>query len=186
MLQLFGQAEIENLRVAASGDEDIRGLDIAMDDSSGVSGIERVGDFDAQFEQRLELERLATDAVLQSCAIEIFHGDEVAAFVAADFVDRADIRMIQSGGRARFALKSLERVRIARGFFRQEFQRDEAAERGVLGFVHHAHPAAAELLDDAVMRHGAADEWLGVGHKPRILGWLPSRVNVASSSVAAK
>ena len=31
-------------------------------------------------------------------------------------------------------------------------------EAGVLGLVHHAH-AAAQLLDDAVVRDGLADHW---------------------------
>ena len=47
----FRQAKIENLGVAALGDEYIRGLDVAVDDAFGVGGIERVGDFDGQREQ---------------------------------------------------------------------------------------------------------------------------------------
>ena len=94
MLQLFGQAEVENLRVTPRGDENIRRLDIAMDDSSGVRGIEGIGDFNAQFEQGLKLKRLAADAMLQRRAVKILHGNEVAAFVISDFVDGADIGMI--------------------------------------------------------------------------------------------
>ena len=35
----FGEAEIENLPVAAFGDEDICGLDIAVNDAFGVGGV---------------------------------------------------------------------------------------------------------------------------------------------------
>ena len=41
--------------------------------------------------------------------------------------------------------------------FRQEFKRHEAAEPEVFGFIHHPHPAAADLLQDAVVRDGLAD-----------------------------
>jgi hypothetical protein len=30
------------------GDEDVRGLDVAVDDACGVSGIQRVGDLDSE------------------------------------------------------------------------------------------------------------------------------------------
>ena len=42
----------------------------------------------------------------------------------------------------------------------QKLQRDETVEPSVLGFVDHAHTAAAELVDDAVVRNGSADHGL--------------------------
>ena len=42
------EAEVENFGVAALGDENICGLDVAMDDAFGVRGVERVGDFDGE------------------------------------------------------------------------------------------------------------------------------------------
>jgi hypothetical protein len=45
------------------------------------------------------------------------------------------------------------RVRNSHQVFRKKLQRDVTAEFKVLGFVHHAHPAA-ELFDDPVMRDG--------------------------------
>jgi hypothetical protein len=44
-----------------------------------------------------------------------------------------------------------------RHIVRQELERDEASEIGVLGFVDNAHPAAAQLLDEAVVRDGLTD-----------------------------
>jgi hypothetical protein len=59
-------------------------------------------------------------------------------------------------------LESSQRLAIAGQFVGQELQRDEAMEPGVLGFVDHAHAAAAELLDDAVVREGLPDQGIGV------------------------
>jgi hypothetical protein len=39
----------------------------------------------------------------------------------------------------------------------QEFQGNEAAEFGVLGFVDHTHAASADFFDDNVVRYGLAD-----------------------------
>jgi hypothetical protein len=35
------------------GDEDVRGLNVTVDDALGVSGVESVGDLDSDGEQRL-------------------------------------------------------------------------------------------------------------------------------------
>jgi len=43
--------------------------------------------------------------------------------------------MIQSGSRASFAAEPLERKRIAGQIIRKKFERNEAAELGVLGLV---------------------------------------------------
>jgi len=52
---------------------------------------------------RLDLHRLAIDDVLQGAAVEKLHGDEALAFLLADFIDGANVWMIQSGSRASFA-----------------------------------------------------------------------------------
>jgi len=42
---------------------------------------------------------------------------------------------------------------------RQKLQGDEAVQLYILGLAHHTHPAATELLDEAVVREGLADHW---------------------------
>jgi hypothetical protein len=42
--------------------------------------------------------------------------------------------------------------------FRKKLERDKMVQPSVLGLVHHTHAAAAEPLDDAVMRDGLADD----------------------------
>ena len=44
-------------------------------------------------------------------------------------------------------------------FIGQESEGHKAAEFGVLGLVDNAHPTAAQLLDDAVVRDGLADQF---------------------------
>ena len=136
----------------------IGGLDVAMDDAFGVGGVEAVGDLDAPIEEGFDLEQeRPAIIVLQSLAVEEFHGDEVAAFVFVDFVDGADVGVIEGGGGARFALETFESLRVAGEIFGEKFQRDETAELGVFGFVDDAHSAAAEFFEDAVMGDGLAD-----------------------------
>ncbi len=77
-----------------------------------------------------------------------------------DLMDRADIWMVEGGSSAGFAAETFQCLWVLRQFVWQEFQGDEPTKRDVLGLVHHAHTAATEFLDDAVVRDGLADhEW---------------------------
>ena len=91
----LGQSEVQNLRVAASGDEQIRRLDIAVDDPGGMRRFERVGDLDRQWQQLIEIERAPGDAMLQRHALEKLHHEERATVLFADIVDGADVGVIQ-------------------------------------------------------------------------------------------
>lgn len=75
----------------------------------------------------------------------------------ANLVDRADVRVIQGGRGMRLAAESFERLRVLGYIFGQEFQSDESTKFGVLSLVHHTHTAAAQLLDNAVVRDGLTD-----------------------------
>jgi len=65
--------------------------------------------------------------------------------------------MIECGRGTSFSAEPFKCLRILRQLVGQEFQRNKTAKLRVLGFVNDAH-AAAELLDDAVVRNGLADE----------------------------
>jgi hypothetical protein len=51
----LGQTKIQNLRLATLGHENVRGLDIAMNDALRVRGIQRVGNLDCEVEQGIRL-----------------------------------------------------------------------------------------------------------------------------------
>lgn len=165
----FGEAEIEDFGVAARGDEDVRGLDVAMNDAAGMGGVERVGDVDRNVEERVELQRTCGDEVFESLAFEIFHDDEGMAILRADFVDGADIRMIERRSGAGFAAEAFEGLRIVGNIFGKKLDGDEAAELEVFGFVDDAHPTAAKLVDDAIMGEGLTDKRRRFGHRRDIL-----------------
>ena len=99
------------------------------------------------------------NAVLQRQPVQKLHGNEGFAVLVVNFVDGADVGMIQRGGGLGLALKAAEGLRVFGDVVGQELKSDKAAELHVLGLVDHTHPAAAELLDDAVVRDGLADHW---------------------------
>jgi len=155
----FSQAEIENLRVPTFGDKNVRRFDVAMNDSLGVRGIERVGDFDGKIEDAPGFHGPAADHVLDVLAFQAFHGNESLAIFLADVIDRTDIRVIQSGGGLGFAPEPAQGLSILGELPGEEFQGHEAIQARVLRFVNDTHASTAEFFDDAVVRDGPADHW---------------------------
>ena len=129
--------------MAAIGDENIRGFDVPMNDALRVRGIECIRNFNREFEHLANIERMLLNSMLQSLAIQIFHDHEEPAVLLADFVNGADISVIQSGCGSGFALEPFEGLRIRGEFVREKFQSDGTAEHRVLGLVNDTHSPAA-------------------------------------------
>ena len=153
------EAEVEDLGLPARGHEDVGGLEVAVDDALRVGRLEGVRDLDPEVEERAELERPLPDPLRERLPLEQLHGDEVLPLVLLDRVDRADAGVVEGRGGAGLALEALEGRRVLRQLHRQELERDVAAELRVLGLVHDAHAAAAELPGDLVVGDGLADHW---------------------------
>src|ERR1700693_346261 len=107
-----------------------------------MSGREGIGDFNANFENGINLDRAAVDAMLQGLAFEQLHDDERSIIVFADIVNGADIGMVQGGSGASFALKAFEGLRIGGRVFGKEFKGYAVVEAGIFGAIDHAHAAA--------------------------------------------
>ena len=85
----------------------------------------------------------ARDAMLQRHPIQILHDDEWPAILLPDFMNSADVGVIQDRDGLRLALESGKRLRISGNIIGQELERDKATQAGVFRFVDHTHPAAA-------------------------------------------
>ena len=89
---------------------------------------------------------------------------------------------LRSGGSASFAAKTLQRCSVTREIVREKFQGYETAEFEIFGFVDDSHTAAAEFLDDPVMRDGLTDHLVdcrGISKVQHILGTGRRQVNDA-------
>src|SRR6185437_6431577 len=95
--------------------------------------------------------------MLERHSIQKLHGDERLAVLFVDLVNRTNIGMVQRRSRLRLPLKSGEGLRVSGYFIGQKLEGDKSMQPRVLGLVDNTHPAASELLDNAVVRHDLAD-----------------------------
>src|SRR4051812_30724146 len=67
------QPEIKNLGVPASGDEQVRWLDVSVNDALAVRGVQTLSNLDCQGKCRVNLQGLSVDVMLQRLAIQELH-----------------------------------------------------------------------------------------------------------------
>src|SRR6202022_4406942 len=128
--------------MATLGDENVRRFDVAVDDALRVSRIEGIGDLEGDLQQPLQFDWASSDEMLESRAVQIFHGDEGAASLLADVVNNADVGMVESGRSLGFTLKAGQSMRVSRDFIWQKLERNETVQPRIFGLVDDSHPAA--------------------------------------------
>ncbi len=142
--------------MSSLGDEDVCGLDVAMNNAVAMGRIERIRDLEGQRKHAISLERLSGNQLPQGDALEEFHGDESPACFLSDVVNGADVGLIQCRGGLGFALKTRQTLGIMCRVRRKKFQRHKTMQAGIFRFVHHTHSAATKFLNDAIMGDLAA------------------------------
>ena len=143
--------------MAALGHKDVCRLDVAVNNSFGMGGTERIRNLSTPFKHLFKRQRPTGDAMLQRGAFHEFHGNKHLAVLLADFVNCADMRMIQRGRCTRLSPKPFQNLRILGQVIGNKFKCDEPAEGGILGLVDNTHAAAAQHFNDSVMGDDLAD-----------------------------
>ena len=147
----LGETEVEELGHPALRHEDVGRLDVAMNDAGPVGRVERVRDVGGHGEEVGDRQCACAQPIFQRLAVEPLHGDERRPCVLADFIDGADVRMIECRGGPRFATEPFDRGNVGRHHRGQKLQRDLASKRQILREIHLAHPADAEQRLDSVV-----------------------------------
>ena len=129
-----------------------------MDDALAVGVVESLADLGDEVRDLVPGEPvLVGQERLEVAPLDVLHGDEgrPALRVLADVVDRDDVGVRQDPGGLGLAHEALPEltglgvVLVALGGL-DRLDRDEPADDGVLGEVHHPHRALAELVQDLV------------------------------------
>ena len=103
------ETEVQHLR-AKFGQHDIAGFEIPVNDAAAVSSIECVCDFVCRLQCLVEGQCTALQAIGQCLAIDVLHDEIVEPALAADIMQRADVRVVERGNGSRLALEALANV----------------------------------------------------------------------------
>src|SRR5208337_5385476 len=96
----FDQAEVQDFHSASFSEENIGGLDIAVDDAFGVGGFEGVGDLGGYGEQFVHGKSDAAQLLRECLSFEKFHHQKILPVHLLDGVNGADVGVIEGGGGA--------------------------------------------------------------------------------------
>ena len=144
----LGDTEVGDHRRAAR-EEDIVGLDVAMDDAAAMRVGERARDVLENAHRLAHRERTTRHACAHRFAIDVRH-DEVRQLLRLSRTQhRHDVRMLQRGGEHDLALEPVDGD-AGGEVVRQDFDDDLPAEGVVRGDKDDRHAAAAELTLDGV------------------------------------
>jgi hypothetical protein len=129
-----------------------------------MGAIESVCDLNSQIEQGFNLDRFAADQVPEGLAFQQFHCDESSAVYFINFVDGADVGMVQGRRRLGFPLEPAQGLRVAGQFFRKKLEGHVTAELNVFRFVDHTHAPATDFAQYAVVGERLPERWEGGCH----------------------
>ncbi len=174
-----GEPEVEDLDHALLRQEDVLRLEVAVHDAALVCGREASRDLESVLDGLTGRNRRRGQAAAQRFAFQKLHHGVDRSVVLADVVNPQDVRVGQRSDGARLRMESPEGVRASTERFRQDLDRDFAAQAGVLRPIHLAHPARSERGEDLVrpelglcgQRHGGR---LHRGISPRGTSHCPS------------
>ena len=124
-----------------------------MNNASCMRRVQSIRDLNRPVELCIQRDWLVTDPVFQRLAFQQFHRNVRRALELSDFVDRANVGVVDSGSGFGLMLEALDCRSVAGYLFRKELQSNFAFKLQVFGAIHHAHAAAAKPLDDAIMRN---------------------------------
>jgi len=137
-------------RGVTGGEDDVARLEITVNDPTSMGGGQCVGNVNRERKRAPEWHWPAVDTGGQRLAFQVLHDQEVHAVVVADVIQRADVRVVESGDRVRFALEACAQLRVCRQGPQQQFDRNGAVETCISRTIHLTHAARSDDRVDPV------------------------------------
>ena len=107
---LLGQAEVRHARLIVGVDEDVRGLEVAVQDATLVRVVNRPGDGLQILRGALGRQNAFLGQTREIRSLHEIHHQEVLAFMHADFVDGHDVGMLQARRRRGFDAEAFDEL----------------------------------------------------------------------------
>lgn len=147
-----GDAEVGQQRASAVFiEQDVRRLDVAVDDPAPVGVAERVADFPHDAEHLIGGQaRRCAEPLLERITPHEGHDEEAHPVAGVEVVHPHDVRMIERRTEGGLAAETLATHPAGRDLRGQDLHRDDVAESTVAGSKHGAHAADPGETQDFV------------------------------------
>ena len=161
VIEQLDQAEVGDQRLVVLVDQDIAGLDVAVQERKEVRLVDGPGDLFKVASGGEFLDRPLDEPVRQALSLDVLHRVERPAVELADVVDGDDVGVLEPGGGGRFVAKPFDRLdiqprqRAADDIRADQFQRDDPLGVVLQGAKHNSHAAAADAGEEFVAPHPA-------------------------------
>ena len=157
LLQQRTEAEVEELDLPAMGQQEVRRLDVAVQDAPRVGVGQPVGGLGSKVDHVGGREGApCLQQGLEGQPLRILHGDEVAVADAIGIEGPDHVRVIQSAHQLHLALETGERPGASDVSRLENLQGDDPAHHSVRGLVDLAHRTLAEELEDDIAAEAQA------------------------------
>ena len=154
----LGQPEVGQPRDAVDVEQDVRGLDVAVNDSGAVQGVESRRHVGGDAHDVVERKRpLGVDALGDGDAGHELEREVVLAVGLARVEQADEVAVLDRARRARLAQQAADQSLVAREGRFEQLQSDDVAGLPVRRAEHLAHAALAQDRLDAVWPDGVAD-----------------------------
>jgi hypothetical protein len=112
---------------------------------------ERIREGDCDLEELSEAKALSWQQGRQCLALHQFHGDEVNAAGLFDGVNSHDVGVVQRSESFCLSREPSSTLCVAGEVWRQDFERNLAVKRNVLGHIDVTHATGRDLVQDLVV-----------------------------------
>ena len=130
-----------------------------MHDAFLVRRSQRLGQRAGNLDDAFDGQAIRRDQLIQRLSLDQFHGEKVDAAGFFHRIQRYNIRMVECGDHAGFALEPGQAFGIAGNIRRQDLKRHVAPQLHIGGAIHLTHPARANRGVDPVMGERAVNQF---------------------------
>ena len=121
-------------------------FEVPVGDAAAVQGFERSEDFEGNLHGLGDGHGAAIQTCGQRFTLQPLHRHEQPSIGLADFVQLADVRMIDAGGKASLAREAFACRRITRALVSKHFHRNRPLQLFVERRIDHAHAAFTQRV----------------------------------------
>jgi hypothetical protein len=160
--------EVGDLGGAVLGQQDVAGLEVAVDDAALVGRVHGPGQPLDQLRRPLRRPGRTVELAREAAAGDELQREVRPAVLLADLVDLYDVRVLQGGDRLGLAAETGQFFRTGVAAGQDHLQGYEPLELQVSSLVDHTHTATAQLAENLVAGDGRTP---GRGHRQRRGRW---------------